>query len=163
MNTPTYLTVRKAAQEYDETFRSNGIDDVEPPTGDDYNRLFDIIMHADMLDEWLSYHVVEDNAGGLHLFVWQGEDCIFACYNLEFLAYEDFQASLRTIEGDDPNGIHLEIASWDSQLADPESAWREMFLHTKYEIIASYDYHHRVEFPRRMGRAGRRAFGYLLD
>jgi hypothetical protein len=104
------------------------------------------------------YQVIEDNAGGLHLFVWHANTLRFGCYNLEHISHDDFMATLTYIET--PGATLKELARWDSQYDDVQAAYDYTTANALgYESIAVYEDGQRTIHPDRMGRAGQTAFG----
>ena len=78
----------------------------------------------------LSYQVIEDNGGGLHLAVFNGDECIWCSTNYEFI----------------PDNLREDIAALQEG-ADP--------LQDNWQIIADES----ATYPERMGVAGRMVFG----
>jgi len=106
----------------------------------------------------LSYQVLEDNGGGLHLAVLNGNECIWFASSYEFIP-GNLQEDIAALqEGADP----LQDG-WESYLPEgytPQRLYNE-FTSYKYgcehgwEIIADET----DIYPHRMGVAGRMAFG----
>jgi len=102
----------------------------------------------------LPYQVIEDNGGGLHLAVFDGDTCIWYAsgyeYNPDGLR-EDI-AALR-------DGAHPVKDGWMSNIPDGYTP-RQM-----YDELTSYEYGWEIiadetnVYPYRMGKAGRMVFG----
>ncbi len=106
----------------------------------------------------LSYQVLEDNAGGLHLAVFgaDGDECIWYTSGLEHLPPREVQAMLAALrDGADP----VE-AGWEMDLPDgctPQQLYDELtgYDPATWRIIAD----DAGVYPERMGAAGRYVFG----
>ena len=103
----------------------------------------------------LSYQVLEDNGGGLHLAVFSGDECIYYASGLEHLPVADVQEMLQALR----DGAHPVDDGWESDLPDgytPQQLYDE-FTSYEYgwEIIADET----SIYPHHMGVAGRMAFG----
>ena len=102
----------------------------------------------------LSYQVIEDNGGGLHLAIFDGDECIWYASGYEFIP-DNLREDIAALqEGADP----LQDG-WESDLPDgytPQQLYNE-FTSRKYgwQIIADET----NIYPHRMGAAGRMAFG----
>ena len=106
--------------------------------------------------EHFDYQVIEDNGGGLYLFVFDDNRIVFGLQNLEYLSSGDFMAMLEEIE----NGADAHtLARWDGHVTDPSGTYALM---SGTESIATYINGKRVVHPDRMGRAGALAFGVEL-
>ena len=104
------------------------------------------------------YQVIEDNGGGLHLFIWHGGKIRWGCSNLEYLDSADFAATLDYIER--PGATLKELRTWDSQYQDPAASYTDLTASEYgWESIAIYENSKRTVHPERMGRAGQLAFG----
>ena len=104
----------------------------------------------------LSYQVLEDNGGGLHLAVFGTDDeCIYYASGLEHLPGTDVQKMLQALR----DGAHPVDDGWESDLPDGYTAQR------LYDELTSYEYGWEIiadetnTYPYRMGIAGRKAFG----
>ena len=106
----------------------------------------------------LSYQIIEDNGGGLHLAVFDEHDqCIYYASGLEYQDPTDVQDNLAALRaGDDPRD------GWEVNLPDgytPQQLYDELTSYEYgWEIIADES----ATYPERMGAAGQRAFG-LID
>jgi hypothetical protein len=105
----------------------------------------------------LSYQVLEDNGGGLHLAIFDGDgdECIWYTSGLEHLPPREVQAMLAALrDGADP----VE-AGWEADLPEgytPQLLYAELTgREYGWEIIADET----NTYPYRMGIAGRKAFG----
>jgi hypothetical protein len=102
----------------------------------------------------LSYQVIEDNGGGLHLAVFNGDECIWCSTNYEFIP-DNLREDIAALqEGADP----LQD-SWEYYLPEgytPQKLYDELTSRTHgWQIIADDT----GVYPERMGFAGRMAFG----
>ena len=105
----------------------------------------------------LPFQVLEDNAGGLHLAVFDsnGDECIWYASGLEHLPPREVQAMLAALrDGADP----VE-AGWEMDLPDgctPQQLYDELtgYDPATWRIIAD----DAGVYPERMGAAGQRAF-----
>ncbi len=103
----------------------------------------------------LSYQVIEDNGGGLHLAVFDGDECIYYASGLEHLPVADVQEMLQALR----DGAHPVDDGWESDLPD---GYTPQWL---YDALTSYKYGWAIIadetsiYPHRMGVAGRMAFG----
>jgi hypothetical protein len=91
-----------------------------------------------------TYQVIEDNAGGMYLFFFDGNKVILGVENIEFVT-----------PGDLDNVTLDEAKTWDSQLDNPQS---------HYDNITSYEFGWQVVadqngiYPAAMGRAAQIAY-----
>jgi hypothetical protein len=103
----------------------------------------------------LSYQVIEDNAGGLHLAVFDGNECVYYASGLEYLPVADVQEMLQALR----DGTNPVDDGWESDLPDGYTPQR------LYDELTSYEYGWTIIadetsiYPNRMGAAGRTAFG----
>ncbi len=102
----------------------------------------------------LSYQVLEDNGGGLHLAVFSGDECIWYASGYEHYPggpREDIAALL--------DGEHPLRDKWEPDLPD-DYAPQQL-----YDALTSYEYGWEIiaddagVYPERMGAAGRTVFG----
>jgi hypothetical protein len=108
-----------------------------------------------MTKKQLSYQVLEDDGGGLHLAVFDDDACIWYAsgyeYNPDGLR-EDI-AALR-------DGDHPVKDGWETNLPDGYTAQQ------LYDELTSYEHGWEIiaddagVYPERMGAAGRMAFGF---
>jgi hypothetical protein len=102
----------------------------------------------------LSYQVLEDNGGGLHLAIFDNNDkCIYFASGYEYI----------------PNNLREDIAALQDG-ADPLQDGWESYLpdgytpQQLYDELTSYEYGWKIiadesaTYPERMGAAGQRAF-----
>ena len=101
----------------------------------------------------LSYQVLEDNGGGLHLAIFDGDKCIWYASGYEHRPdslLEDIEAL---------QDSHPLQDGWESDLPDgytPQQLYDELTSYEYgWEIIADES----ATYPDRMGAAGQRAFG----
>jgi hypothetical protein len=103
----------------------------------------------------LSYQVLEDNGGGLHLAVFSGDECIYYASGLEHLPVADVQEMLQALR----DGAHPVDDGWESDLPDGYTPQQ------LYDELTSYEYGWEIiaddagVYPERMGAAGRMVFG----
>ena len=96
----------------------------------------------------LTYQVLEDNGGGLHLAILDGPDCVWFASG-----FEHDPANLRACIAD----LQLDgnIEDWEGGEDDPQAL---------YDDITSYEYGWEIIadsnglYPERMGAAARKAF-----
>lgn len=99
------------------------------------------------------YQVIEDNGGGLRLFVFRASKVIY-----EHSGYETTQGQLKAdvqaLEaGEDP-------ATWEGCEANPQADYDNLMAYQYgYKIVASNG----KIFPERMGRAAAREFGVDIN
>ena len=106
----------------------------------------------------LEYQVIEDNGGGLHVFVWADGKMKAGMYNFEYLSHEDFAGTLAYLESSEAD--IAEIGSWDSQYQHPQEAHDGLTASNfGWQSIAEYKTGQLTTYPERMGRAGIIAFG----
>jgi len=111
-----------------------------------------------MTKKRLGYQVIEDNAGGLHLAVFDGDECIWVASG-----YEHNPDNLREDIAALQDGADPLQDGWESYLPDgytPQRLYDELTSHEHgrergWEIIADET----NIYPYRMGIAGRMAFG----
>lgn len=102
----------------------------------------------------LSYQVIEDNGGGLHLAVFSGDECIWYASG-----YEHIPDSLREDIAALSDGGHPLQDGWESDLPDGYTPQQ------LYDDLTSYEYGWQIIaddagiYPERMGAAGRMVFG----
>lgn len=110
----------------------------------------------------MRYQIVEDNAGGLHCFVWAHGRIAWGCYNLECLSPSDFGETMNYIES--PEADLTALRRWDSLYANPRQAYEDLtFSEYGWQVIAANPGGRRKLWPWRMGVAGTRAFGLDPD
>ena len=102
----------------------------------------------------LGYQVIEDNGGGLHLAVFDGDECIYYAYGYEHHPDNLLEDIAALQDGTDPVQD-----GWESDLPDgytPQQLYDELTSRTHgWQIIADDT----GVYPERMGFAGRMAFG----
>ena len=102
----------------------------------------------------LTYQVIEDKGGGLHLAVFNGDECIWCSSNYEFIP-DNLREDIAALqEGADP----LQDG-WEYYLPDgytPQRLYDELIVYEHgWKIIAD----NAGIYPERMRAAGQRAFG----
>jgi len=102
----------------------------------------------------LSYQVLEDNAGGLHLAVFDGDTCIWYASGYEH-SPDNLQEDIAALY----SGGHPLQDGWESDLPDGYTPQQ------LYDELTSYEYGWEIiaddagVYPERMGAAGRMVFG----
>lgn len=98
-----------------------------------------------------NYQVIEDNGGGLHLFIFDENDSVIRGFsNFEYLSHEDFILNLDALKGGDDG------SDWEGQHDNPQA---------EYDNITSSEFgwvlvaNESRMWPERMGRAAQMAFG----
>ena len=103
----------------------------------------------------LPYQVIEDNAGGLHLAVFGGDECIWYASGLERLRVADVQKMLQALR----DGVNPVDDGWESDL--PEGYTPQLL----YDELTGREYGWQIiaddagVYPERMGAVGRYVFG----
>ena len=106
----------------------------------------------------LSYQVLEDDGGGLHLAVFDDSDCIWFASDYEYHP-DGLREDIAALQG----GEHPVRDEWESNLPEGYTA-QEM-----YDELTSYEYGWEIiaddagVYPDRMGVAGCKVFGLDLD
>lgn len=107
-----------------------------------------------MTKNWLSYQVLEDNSGGLHLAVFNGSECIWFSSGYQFIP-GNLQADIKALQ----NGANPLEDDWETYLPEdytPQRLYDEFTSHKHgWQVIADET----GIYPQRMGVAGRMAFG----
>ena len=103
----------------------------------------------------LSYQVIEDNGGGLHLAVFDSDgECIWYASGYEYNP-ADLREDIAAIK----EGSHPIADEWEFDLPDGYTPQQ------LYDKLTSYEYGWQIIaddagiYPERMGAAGQRAFG----
>jgi hypothetical protein len=101
-----------------------------------------------------AFKAIEDNAGGLHLFVFESDRCIYAAHGFEEGLGGLTDAIKSIADGSDPTN------DWDGGDENPEASWAEHEAREErwphgYKTVADED----GQYPDVMGRAARREFG----
>ncbi len=103
----------------------------------------------------LSYQVLEDNGGGLHLAVFGADgECVYYASGLEH-SPDSLHAAIEALR----DGGHPLQDSWESDLPDGYTPQQ------LYDELTSYEYGWEIiaddagVYPERMGAAGRMVFG----
>lgn len=106
----------------------------------------------------MRYQVVEDNGGGLHLFVFRGRKVVYASSGHEYRPGSLVNADLPALEAGD------DTSSWDGNIANPQAAYDELTAYEHgWEIVAEGNTGQRKLHPARMGRAAQLEFGVSDD
>jgi hypothetical protein len=106
----------------------------------------------------LPFQVLEDNGGGLHLAVFDGDTCIYYASG-----YEHSPAHLQEDMAALYSGRHPLQDGWESDLPDGYTPQQ------LYDNLTSFEYGWEIiaddagVYPERMGAAGRIVFGFGLD
>ena len=106
----------------------------------------------------MKYQVIEDNGGGLHLFVWRGHAVVYASHGHEYRFGSLVNDDLPALEAGD------DTATWESNSDNPQADYDTL---TSYEygwqIVAEGNTGRRKLHPARMGRAAQLEFGVTND
>jgi hypothetical protein len=108
------------------------------------------------MSDKLDYRVIEDNGGGLHLFVFDDQDrVIFAHSGYEYNPGQLSQDLDALDTGDD-------TSDWDGNSDDPQGEWDALGVyepeHIGVEIVAAGTNGRRKLYPHRMGTAAQIEF-----
>ena len=107
-----------------------------------------------MTKKRLTYQVIEDNGGGLHLAVFNGDECIWYASGYEYIP-DNLREDIAALQ----DGADPLQDSWESDLLDDYTPQQ------LYNELTSYEYGWQIiaddagVYPERMGAAGQRAFG----
>ena len=107
-----------------------------------------------MTKKRLTYQVLEDSGGGLHLAVFDDNGCIYYASGLEHLPAADVQEMIQALQ----DGTDPVREGWESDLPDDYTPQR------LYHELTSYEYGWEIiadeldTYPWRMGAAGKRTF-----
>ena len=102
----------------------------------------------------LSYQVIEDNGGGLHLAVFDGDECIYCASGYEYIP-GNLQEDITALQ----NGADPLQDNWEFYLPDGYT------VQQLYDELTSCEYGWEIiadefdTYPWRMGSVGRAAFG----
>jgi len=138
-----YFTVENIAEFYD--------DGVCPFAQDE----LDIMAEAVIANRWhmvpLTWQVIEDNGGGLHLAVFDGERVIFYGHGYEHNE-DGLRADLEALR----NGADPRTDAWETPVDDPQVAYDDLTRHEYgWQVVADQD----GVYYDRMGAAAQRVFG----
>lgn len=105
------------------------------------------------------YSVIEDNGGGLHLFLFRPgtEEIVMGFTGFEY-APGSLTTSLDSLETGDT------ARSWDGKMDDAQAQWD--YIHDNdsgYQVICYGENGERILKPDRMGRAGQIEFGVTAE
>jgi hypothetical protein len=110
-----------------------------------------------MTDHKYIYKVVEDNGGGLHLYVFWGSKVIYAATDYEYAPGRLTQDLRALDEGTD-------ISRWDSNVDDPQAAYDSITSHEYgWKVVASGGGGQRHLHKSVMGGAAQIEFGVSDD
>lgn len=106
----------------------------------------------------MRYQVIEDNGGGLHLFVFRGHRVAYASSGHEYRPSSLVNDDLPALEdGDD-------TSTWEGNVDNPQAAYDELTSYEHgWEIVAEGSVGRRKIYPGRMGRAAQLEFGVTDD
>ena len=106
----------------------------------------------------MKYQVIEDNGGGLHLFVFRGRRVVFAGHDYEFNPGDLSKYDLPGLDAGD------DTATWESS-ATPQADYANLTSHEYgWEIVADGRVGQQYKlYPDRMGRAAQIEFGVTED
>ena len=103
--------------------------------------------------------VVEDNAGGLTLYVMRSSDkrCVYAHTGYEYNSEPGrIKEDMESLIADDS------ISGWEGNEEELVAEWEELDLNPVYrQIIAAISYGKLILHPEHMGAAGEREFGVV--
>lgn len=102
----------------------------------------------------MKYQVIEDNGGGLHLYVFSGSKCVWAHTGYEY-SPGNLVADLDALEsGDDPR------RDWEGGADDPQAIYDNITSYSHgWEIVAEGGKNIRKLHKAKMGRAAQLEFG----
>ncbi len=99
-----------------------------------------------------TYKYIEDNAGGLFLFVFDGNEIIAGIQDLEHAQPGEW-IEVKDALSADPIAA---ISTWEGHMDDPETLWNDMLAYDYgYEPVCENG----IVRPDHMGRAAQRYFG----
>lgn len=106
----------------------------------------------------MKYQVIEDNGGGLHLYVFSGSKCVWAHTGYEY-STGNLVADMDALEsGDDPR------RDWESGADEPQAIYDNTTSYSHgWEIVAEGGKNRRKLHKGRMGRAAQLEFGVSDD
>ncbi len=100
----------------------------------------------------MDYYVTEDKAGGLHLFVFEGEDCLFARSAYEQNPGQLLMDITALGRGEDPR-------RWEGGSNDPKAKFDELEqFPIGLKVVAERVGNRSRLFPERMGTAAMKEF-----
>ena len=98
------------------------------------------------------YQYIEDNGGGLYLFVFAGEEVLAGVENLEYAQAGEWNDVKDGLAAD----LLTEISGWDGHLDNPQGVYDDLVREgLGYEIVCQSG----KLYPDSMGRAAQRYFG----
>lgn len=107
-----------------------------------------------MTKNWLSYQVLEDNGGGLHLAVFNGSECIWFSSGYQFIP-GNLLVDIKALQ----EGANPLQDGWETYLPEdytPQMLYDEFVAYKQgWQVIADET----GIYPERMGVAGRKVFG----
>lgn len=102
-----------------------------------------------------TYTVIEDNGGGLHLYVWQDDQVVYGHSGYEHNPGQ-LTNDLRELD------FGSDVETWDGNEDDPQAEWDywtpEMQRNGGYQIVARGKNGERSIYADRMGAAARKEF-----
>jgi len=102
------------------------------------------------MDTPLTYEVLEDNAGGLYLFVFDGDKIKFGFENFEYSPV----SLVGCLDELDNGAGENDVSGWEGQLPDPQADYASLTGHEfGWEPVARNTGSGRELFPDRMGVA----------
>ena len=107
----------------------------------------------------MNYEVIEDNGGGLHLYVFEEDMCVWAHIGYEFCP-GGLSIDIERLEyGDDPR------REWEGGMSDPHDVYRQTTScdYGWSVVVEGGSGQERVRYPERMGRAAQIEFGEVDD
>lgn len=98
------------------------------------------------------YEIIEDNGGGLHIFVFENDHVVDGVTGLEYAGKGEFN-EVKDGLADDPA---KEVKGWDGHFSAAKYDYLDLTSHDGgWVVIANTD----AVYPGAMGRAGQRYFG----
>lgn len=106
----------------------------------------------------MRYQVIEDNGGGLHLFVWRGRTMVYASHDHEYRPGSLVNDDLPALEAGD------DTSTWEGASSTPQDDYDNLTSYEHgWEIVAEGGVERRKLYPGRMGRAAQLEFGVTDD
>lgn len=106
----------------------------------------------------MRYQVIEDNGGGLHLFVFRGRKVAYASSGHEYRPGSLTNDDLPALENGD------DTSTWEGASSTPQADYDNLTSYEHgWEIVAEGGVGRRKIYPGRMGRAAQEEFGVTDD
>ncbi len=102
----------------------------------------------------MKYKVIEDNGGGLHLYVFSGRNCVWAHTEYEY-SPGSLTADMSSLEAG-----HVAMRGWDGGVDDPQKTYDDTTSYEYgWEVVAEGGKGRRKLHKAKMGRAAQIEFG----